>query len=67
MDDTMLHDEVREWLDTKGVSLWADWLVTSEDGKEAAVNWFVNELRSFWKYRLHSRRTKISAETFDVV
>lgn len=75
MDDRILHDEVQEWLDTKGTSLWANWLITSEDGMEEAVNWFVNELRSFWRHRLNTRKQQIeldyeaqfSARNYDVV
>lgn len=67
MNETVLHDEVREWLDTKGVSLWADWLITSDDGMDDAVEWFVQELRSFWKYRLNRTRNVQPVMEFDVV
>lgn len=62
MDDRILHDEVQEWLNTKGTSLWANWLITSEDGMGEAVDWFVNELRSFWRYRLDTRRQQIEQD-----
>lgn len=67
METTMLHDEVREWLQTKGTSLWANWLVTSDDGLEEATDWFVQELRAFWRHRLVSRKITATAGNFDVV
>lgn len=75
MDDRILHDEVRAWLDTKGTSLWVYWLIASDDSKEQAVDWFVKELRSFWRHRLNTRKQQIeldyeaqfSARNYDVV
>lgn len=67
METTMLHDEVREWLQAKGTSLWANWLVTSDDGLQEATDWFVQELRSFWRHRLVARKITATAGNFDVV
>jgi hypothetical protein len=69
MEERMLHDEVQEWLGTKGVSLWANWLVTSEDGMAEATDWFVAELRDFWRHRMVARNFYSDRNTvqFDVV
>ena len=65
--DQSLHDEVQEWLQTKGTSLWADWLITSEDGLQEATDWFVQELRAFWRHRMRAYRPQVSGKNFDVV
>lgn len=62
-----LHDEVQEWLETKGTSLWADWLITSEDGLQDATDWFVQELRAFWRHRMLRVQRQDSGRMFDVV
>jgi len=61
-----METEIREWLESKGVSLWADWLITSEDGMDSAVAWFANEVRSFATYRAN-KASKALVPEFDVV
>lgn len=64
---TELYDEVREWLGTKGSSLWANWLTTSEDELELAAEWFTKELKSFWRHRMVVAGFKVDSKAYDVV
>jgi len=65
-----LRNDVRNWLVSKGVSLWANWLVTSDDGLEQAVDWFVRELCAFSSHRVTVRNEQLGHEyatAWDVV
>lgn len=65
-----MRNEVRDWLQSKGVSLWANWLITSDDGLEQAVDWFTRELCAFSSHRVTTRNPALGAEyaaAWDVV
>jgi len=70
MDDRYLtlEDEVRAWLSAKRTSLWGNYMITADDSMDEAVEWFVNELRSFWKHRLGVPRNAMigSSRAWDV-
>lgn len=65
MNDEAIHI-AKQWLASKGVTLWMNWDITQEDGLEAAAQWLVANLEEFSNYfksipkHDHSRR-------FDVV
>lgn len=45
----------KEWLRSKGCTLWMDWDISSEDGLEAAAVWIVtamDELMDFYEEHL---------------
>jgi hypothetical protein len=61
-------DMIRDWIDSKGVSLWADWLVTDTEQRDMAAMWFLREYHAFQHYQ-NTRRNMLHAKmgAYDVV
>ena len=53
-------NEIEQWLGTKGSTLWADWIVTSPDGRRQAAEWFAKEMLEFAIWRSDKKRTRLS-------
>jgi hypothetical protein len=53
-------DDIEQWLTTKGSTLWADWIVTSPDGRKQAAEWFAKEMLDFAIWRSNLKRNKLS-------
>lgn len=64
----MLRDEIREWLQSKHCSLWADFCIQTDDGLEAAVDWWMSQLAAYHMFQMDNRR-QVAARfgAFDVV
>ena len=43
---SVTREGVSQWLDSKHVTLWADWIVTDPGRKEKAIDWFMGEIKS---------------------
>lgn len=37
-------EQIEVWLESLGVSLWADWLVDAEDRRRLAAEWFRKQM-----------------------
>jgi len=58
LDELSFHD-FKEYLQTTNVILWAQWIITSEDGVDHAAKWFENALAEFYVY-ISNRQTPLS-------
>jgi hypothetical protein len=50
-------DMIRDWLDSKGVTLWADWTLTDPADRDIAAMWFLREYHAFQHYQNTHRAT----------
>lgn len=41
------REGVGQWLDSKHVTLWSDWIVTDPKRKEQAIDWFMREMSAY--------------------
>lgn len=41
-------DQVSAWLDTKGITLWGDYMITDPNSKRAAAKWFITQMDEFF-------------------
>jgi hypothetical protein len=48
---------IRDWLDSKGVTLWADWTLTDPADRDLAAMWFLREYYAFQHYQNTHRAT----------
>jgi hypothetical protein len=58
-----MKELVKDWLRTKGVTLWADWDITDHKEIEPAAAWFAKEMQSFEAWAL-GRIAVYSPESF---
>lgn len=41
-------ESVKDWLRSKGTTLWADWDISREDRLDQAAHWFVEQMDDYW-------------------
>lgn len=41
-------ESVKDWLRSKGTTLWADWDISREDRLDQAARWFVEQMDDYW-------------------
>lgn len=46
----MSVDQIKAWLLSKGVTLWADWDLTQPERLQAAAEWFHSQMRECEKF-----------------
>lgn len=42
---------IADWLDTKGATLWADWIIEADDSRLSAAEWFFQQMVEYQKYK----------------
>lgn len=50
LTDTETNEQVAEverWLDSLGVTIWADWNVQDPDRRKGAATWFIKQVHDF--------------------
>lgn len=45
-DDDFFVRVIDRWLESKGVTLWADWEIIHPERRRLAAQWFLGELRA---------------------
>ena len=60
-------EEIRNWLDSKGTTLWANWIVTDPEQRAEAAWWFANQMGDYQQWqRTHRNQHEIKAGAWDV-
>ena len=59
--------EIHKWLDSKGTTLWANWIVTDPEQRAEAAWWFANQMDHYQRWqRTHRDLHEIKAGAWDV-
>lgn len=52
--DSLVND-IMIWLEAKQSTLWADWMITEDDSRREAAEWFADQLASWGRYQIDHR------------
>jgi len=47
-------DTVKEYLSTKGCTLWMNWDITNEDSREEAAEWLISEIYNVLMFSVYN-------------
>lgn len=46
------QETIKRWLETKNTTLWSDWSIDDEKGREKASSWLYKEIESLVQFTL---------------
>jgi hypothetical protein len=66
----MISEEIlsiERWLQSKQVTLWANWDITQPDSLRKAAIWFNEQRNQLWVHEYEDQQARLGAAGFDVV
>lgn len=51
----VLVTDIMIWLEAKQSTLWADWMITEDDSRREAAEWFADQLASWGRHQIEHR------------